>query len=256
MEIAQNGHQNKDRNYLSIKDRVANVIFPIIHEVRTPIASIVAAIGIIDDLLKDGRPQDIQEAREFIADILTTGNTLEEIYERFCKSVNANTPTISAFQAASDGEICSIKELLNKVGQMLTPIAAEKKITISNEVPKEMPLVVYCDTTYLLQVITNLVINAIKFSPQGARVKIKCNPSPDHSTFNISVEDTGPGIPPTEVERIFEAGYRVHSNEKGQGLGLSLVKDLLEILHGTIQVDSRLNAGSTFTVTLPLIPFY
>lgn len=255
MEIAQNEHQNKDRNYLSIKDRVANVIFPILHEIRTPIASIVASIGLIDALLKDGRPQDIQEARDFIADVLTNSNTLEKIYERFAKSVNSGNATTSAFEP-SDGEICSVKELFVQVGRMLNPIAAEKRITIANDVAKEMPLVIYCDTTYLFQVVTNLAINAIKFSPQGARVKISCTPSPDQSTFSISVADTGPGIPSTEIEKIFEEGYRLNSNEKGQGLGLSLVQKLVEILHGTIQVDSRLNAGSTFTLTLPLLPFF
>lgn len=103
------------------------------------------------------------------------------------------------------------------------------------------------------QVLGNLLDNAIKYCPQGARVRIHSEAQSD--SIRVSVEDSGPGIPAQHLPRLFERFYRVDAGRSrelgGTGLGLAIVKHLVEAMSGSVSVESQAGQGSTFSFTLP-----
>src|SRR5262249_56540483 len=113
-------------------------------------------------------------------------------------------------------------------------------------------VVVTADRTRLEQVAANLIDNAVKYTAPGGRVDVETRRSGDRAL--LMVRDTGQGIPPDERPRIFDRLFRGDSSrtERGLGLGLSLVKAIVEAHGGTVAVDSDLGRGSTFTVSLPV----
>ena len=120
----------------------------------------------------------------------------------------------------------------------------------------DVPLRIRHDPQRIGQVVNNLVGNAIKFTPPGGRIDVSVAANGDGA--RIDVADTGAGIDPSELPRIFERFYRGSgANEargSGSGLGLAIVRSIVDMHHGTIAVDSRLGVGSRFTVLLPRDP--
>ncbi|MBM4065253.1 MAG: GHKL domain-containing protein, partial [Planctomycetes bacterium] len=118
--------------------------------------------------------------------------------------------------------------------------------------PRQIPTI-ETDEYLLRQLLTNLLDNAIKYTPKGGRIGLKINPVKGSVQFEIS--DTGIGIPQEHIPRIFERFYRVdpaRSREMGgTGLGLSIVKHIVHLHHGSIKVESTINVGSKFIITIP-----
>jgi two-component system, OmpR family, clock-associated histidine kinase SasA len=128
-----------------------------------------------------------------------------------------------------------------------------KSQTLERDLPQDIPLV-YADEELVRQVIVNLLDNAIKYTPEGGRIKISIL----HRTtqkVQVSVSDTGPGIPEEKQERIFEGHFRLKRDEakEGYGLGLALCRKVIRAHYGQIWVDSVLNEGSAFHFTLPAL---
>ena len=115
---------------------------------------------------------------------------------------------------------------------------------------------VLADEEAVRQIFDNLIDNAIKYTPEGGRVRMACSPAPD--AVSVEVADTGIGIPRDELPRIFERFYRVDKARSrelgGTGLGLSIVKHLISSIRGQISVTSRVGSGTRFTVRLPRCP--
>jgi len=119
-------------------------------------------------------------------------------------------------------------------------------------------MIVWADESMLLTILRNLVSNAIKFTPEGGKVKISAQLNPDH-WVQISVSDTGVGIPQHVIPDLFriDVSYSTKgtANEPGTGLGLVLCKEFVEKHHGKIWIESKKNVGSTFYFTIPTEPF-
>jgi signal transduction histidine kinase len=132
-------------------------------------------------------------------------------------------------------------------------VAEEKGVSIYTEVPKDLLLVV--DRNKIQQVIANLLDNAIKYTSSGGRVDIQSFQK-DHQVV-ITIRDTGIGIPKDELPKIWNRLYRGEKSrsQRGLGLGLSLIKPIIEVHRGSIEVSSEPDQGSTFTLYLP-INFY
>jgi two-component system phosphate regulon sensor histidine kinase PhoR len=113
------------------------------------------------------------------------------------------------------------------------------------------------DRDMLLQAILNLLSNAIKYTPAGGRVVIDSGIDPVHQTVTLNVSDTGVGIPGEDLPHVWEKFYRVADHKKiakGTGLGLNLVKHVVETVHqGKVAVRSEVGSGSTFSMSLPLL---
>ncbi len=130
------------------------------------------------------------------------------------------------------------------------PLAERRALAFEVSIPAE-PLAIYADPEQLQKVLSNLLSNALKFTPEGGTVRVAVDS--DAESARISVRDSGPGIPPDEIVRIFDRFHRVEGPVRGQagtGIGLSLAKELVELHGGTLTVESEEGFGSTFTVTL------
>jgi signal transduction histidine kinase len=135
------------------------------------------------------------------------------------------------------------------------PLAQEKGIMLAYTVSSDLPPV-FCSNAWLKQIVINLLHNSIKFTPTGGQVWVKATVQGNY--IQLEFRDTGIGIPPYEIPKIFERFYRVRSvsteNPSGAGLGLTIVQQLLLRFGGSISVKSKLGEGSIFNVLLPLAP--
>lgn len=145
-------------------------------------------------------------------------------------------------------------ELLEAMHGLLDKTASDKRLRLTSEIDDDLPEILNGDSARLQQILVNLVTNAIKFTDQGeVRVNLRRT---DDAKWGIEVADTGQGIPEADLPYIFDtfrqvegATTRVHG---GFGLGLSIVKQLVNLMSGDVRVESQVNNGTKFTITLPL----
>jgi signal transduction histidine kinase len=132
---------------------------------------------------------------------------------------------------------------------------ASKNINVGLEAPENLPQA-WADPDRTAQVLRNLLSNAFHYTPEGGRITVRLASEADGVT--VSVTDTGPGIPPEDLPRIFDRFYRVDRSRTrstgGSGLGLAIVKQLVEAQGGSVWADSVMGKGSTFTFRLPRSP--
>jgi signal transduction histidine kinase len=228
-------------NLLTAKQElVANVS----HELRTPLASIR---GHVESLLtrKEQLRADEQEYLEIIQDeIDTLSSLIDDLFELSRLEARELELTLAALPVA---------EVINKTVRGLQKLAWEQhKVSLNAQVPNDLPLVL-ADGQRLGQILTNLIHNALRFTPEGGVVMITAQASSD--CVEVSVRDTGVGIPPEDLPHIFERFYRADKSRSrahgGSGLGLAIVKQLVEMQGGTISVESIPGEGSQFRFALP-----
>ena len=143
-----------------------------------------------------------------------------------------------------------VEELFDHALQVLRPLAANKSQRLVVAVSPGLPPV-KADRERVLQVLTNLVGNSIKFTPPGGTLTLRARQVEER--VRVSVRDNGPGISPEDMPHLFERFWRSSgTSERGTGLGLNIVKSLVEAHGGTVWVESQLGAGSTFFFTLPI----
>ncbi|HST59442.1 MAG TPA: ATP-binding protein [Longimicrobium sp.] len=140
--------------------------------------------------------------------------------------------------------------LLEEAAGALAPLATVHGLSLEVRAAEGLPAV-HADGARVVQVVSNLVGNAVKFTPRGGAVTLAC--APGEGEVRFSVADTGPGIPPEQVPHIFGAFWQArHADRRGLGLGLSIARGLVEAHGGRIWVESEAGRGSTFVFTLPL----
>jgi len=220
------------------KEFVANVS----HELRTPLTSIkAAALTLLED------PQGPPEARErFLGTIQRNAERMAGLVEDL-----ADLSLIETGAAKLDKRPLDVAALCRDVAAQLAPRYERLGLAVSVEGAEK--LVVEADRRRLEQVVVNLVDNAMKFNRPGGSVKIVLAAAEGRA--EIAVEDTGVGIPSTDVEKVFHRFHRVdpaRSREVGgTGLGLAIVKHIVQQHGGTVRCESRLGEGSRFVVQLP-----
>jgi two-component system phosphate regulon sensor histidine kinase PhoR len=137
----------------------------------------------------------------------------------------------------------------------MTPLAARKDIALNLQ-RAGGPVEAFCDAEAVNQVVTNLVDNALKYTPEGGSITVSAKPLTGLKSIEVRVADSGIGIPADELPRLFERFYRVDKARSrelgGTGLGLSIVKHLIRAQGGDVRVESQLGRGSTFIFTLPV----
>ncbi len=154
----------------------------------------------------------------------------------------------------------ALAELLEKVAELMRPEATRRQIQLSWSCEPDLPPALV-DGQRIVQVLTNLVGNALKFTPVGGQVRLHAGRHPDQPReLRVSVSDTGPGIPPEHRERIFERLHQLDppgtsgAARTGLGLGLYICRELVKLHGGRIWVESEPGGGSNFVFTLPLEP--
>jgi len=144
----------------------------------------------------------------------------------------------------------SSKQILEDVCEMMSSIAREKSLRLELLEPAS-DLFVLCDRERIMQALSNLIGNAIKFTAEGGMIQISCSKSREGALF--SVRDSGPGIPEEHQLHLFDRYWQAKTTARfGTGLGLSITKGILEAHHGRIWVESKLGQGSTFSFMIPM----
>ncbi len=152
-------------------------------------------------------------------------------------------------------ESIPVLDILERVTSSLQLQAKQKQISLGVEIPKDLPHVIEADQALLQQAVYNLVENALKYTPEGGEVTIHLQTDPSVLTF--AVQDTGIGIPKSDLPRLFEKFYRGTNREalvqRGTGLGLAIVRSIAERHGGKVWVESELGKGSVFYLQIPLV---
>lgn len=220
------------------KDFVANVS----HELKTPVTSIK---GFTETLL-DGAYKDTPSLLSFLEIIQTESNRLEMLIKDLLDLSRVEKADFQVELKPTD-----MKKVIERAEELVRPRLEEKAIRLDTEL---YPATVQGDANRLIQVMTNLLVNAITYS--GAETTIRIELTEQGGEAVIRVKDEGIGIEASEIDRLFERFYRVDRarsrNSGGTGLGLSIVKHLLEAHNGRVEVKSAVGVGTTFTVYLPL----
>jgi signal transduction histidine kinase len=224
------------------RDFVANVS----HELKTPLTSIQ---GFAQAIL-DGAAADTGSTQHAARVIYEEADRLRRLVKDLLDLAKLDTGEVEFERRRLD-----LQALLGNVIERMSVPAAEKEIELLERLPT-MPTVIG-DGDRLAQVFTNLVDNAIKHTPASGQVAIRGESGA--GWVSIHVDDTGPGIPPDELARIFERFYqldkaRAGGGVRGVGLGLSISRQILQAHGGELTVESELGRGSRFTVKLPVAP--
>lgn len=210
------------------------------HELKTPLASIKL---LSDSILQN--EMDAETVKEFVGDIGNEADRLNRMTQKLLSLSRIET------QEDSDCEIVFISPTVERVVRMLTGIAMENQITINTQIKQDCSILIIEDDLY--QIIFNLVENGIKYNVPGGQLTVILDRQEDNAV--ISVEDTGVGIPEEAVGHVFERFFRVDKARSrksgGSGLGLSIVRNMVERNGGAIKVESVVGKGSTFTVMFP-----
>jgi len=209
------------------------------HELRTPLTSIIA----LTETLEAGAIDDAEHNRRFISIINKNAARMHRLIDDILE--------LSAIEAGNvrvKPESVALHPLTEDVVGSLSAAAAARTVTLHNLVEQDAR--VLADPHRLVQMLTNLVDNAIKFNREGGTVTIRVEHGPSDQ---IRVEDTGEGIPAHHLDRLFERFYRVDRarSRGGIGLGLAIVKHLARAHGGEVTVVSRLGEGAQFTIELP-----
>ena len=211
------------------------------HELKTPLASIKL---LSDSILQND--MDTATVKEFVGDIGNEADRLNRMTQKLLSLTRIES------QEDSDCEIVYISPTVDRVIRMLTGIANENKITIYTQILQDSPILIIEDDLY--QIIFNLVENGIKYNVPGGKLTVTLDRHEDNAI--ISVKDTGVGIPPDSVGHVFERFYRVDKARSrksgGSGLGLSIVRNMVERNGGKISVESTVGEGSLFTLIFPV----
>jgi signal transduction histidine kinase len=240
----------------TLSDMKSNFVSSVSHELRAPIAS----VRLMAESLERGTVQDPARQGEYFHFIVQECRRLSSLIERVLDFAR-----IEQGRKRYDFEPTDVATLVRETANLMQPVAREKQITLAtglsdSDLSKlESPPVL--DGQAIQQALVNLIDNALKHSPAGSTVNVALTiaepktPNSKPETFSLSVLDRGSGIPPEEHQRIFERFYRrgseLQRETQGVGIGLSIVKHIVESHGGRILVESEVGQGSRFTIELP-----
>lgn len=221
------------------RDFVANVS----HELKTPLAVIQTNV----ETLLDGAIDDLDHRERFLQSIADEAARLHRLILDLLSLAR-----IESGYETFDFQPVAIAEIVDACRRQRQSFAADKGQRLITEAPGAA-ISAWADAEALLEILDNLVDNAIKYTPAGGTIRVRW--WQERGEVHIAVEDTGVGIPPHELPRVFQRFYRVDKARSrqlgGTGLGLSIVKHLTLAMNGNVRAESKMNEGSRFVVTLP-----
>lgn len=229
----------------AIQKRNAEFVSAVSHEMKTPLSSIRAYV----ELLVDGEADDDTTREEFLGVINSQADRLHRLIDNLL-----NLARIEAGVVAVNKTALSMNELLAESLGVLQPAAESKQIALESDF-SPLYLGVLADRDMLTQAAINLLSNAVKYTQPGGSVTLRSRMTDQEVVFEV--QDSGVGLSPEDCQKVFEKFYRVRKDRDmapGTGLGLALVKHIVEDVHGgRIEVQSELGRGSTFRVSLPCL---
>lgn len=232
----------KLKEYNQLKDEFVSTAS---HELRTPLSIIMGAIRLVLDEIPG---KIVEEQRDVLATAMESVNRLTRIVDSLL--------TISKIESGKldlQRTVVNICELVKNTVSDYKALAQEKDISLDYDVPEE-GIDICLDLDRTKEILINLISNSIKFTPEGGWIKVTCNRLDEE--VQLSVQDSGIGIAKEDEPKLFDKftqfGRKAGPGEKGTGLGLAIVKKLVEMHGGRIEVESEVDQGTTFTISLPL----
>ncbi len=243
--------QMADRIVLQIRElreadaRRREFIANITHDLRTPLTSLQ---GYLETLLLKDATSTPEEKRNYLTIAIKRADQLAKLVTELFELAKLDAPDIQV-----RSEPFSLGELVQDILQKFQLAAGKKMIKLQMDIVENLPLV-FADIGLCERAIENLIDNAVRYTPKGGSVTITA--LPDNDRIAVHVSDTGSGIPPEDIPHLFDRFHlrdrRRQDSDSGSGLGLAITKRILE-LHGSgLKVKSSVNAGTTFTFSLPV----
>jgi PAS domain S-box-containing protein len=220
-----------------LRDEVLRVVA---HDLRNPLAT----IGLTAELIREMLPEAMATERKQLELIDRSLDVADRLIQDLLDVARMQAGRLSV-------EMGSVRpvDLVREAVELHRPIAETKSLRFETELPSDLPPVP-ADRDRLLQVLANLIGNAIKFTPEEGRILVSAEAVPGAVRF--SVADTGPGISREDQGRLFDPFWQAHPGGMGAGLGLPLARGLVEAHGGSMEVESEPGAGSTFSFTIPV----
>ena len=213
----------------------------IAHEIRNPLAGIKTTAQALGEEMGQDDPK-----REYLNRITKEIDRLNDLLKTFFSFAKPQKLNLV---------VCNIKDIVNEIIPLLIKDIANRGINFTEEYAGGLPKV-RVDFNQMHQVFLNLFLNAIQAMPRGGELKITAEPvrsapllNPERDYIRISISDTGKGIPAHDINKIFDPFFT--SRPKGIGLGLSITYQIIKNHGGSIKVESKVDSGTTFTITLP-----
>jgi signal transduction histidine kinase len=214
------------------------------HELRTPLT---VMRGSLEVALEEDRPAE--EYREAIGNALLEVRHLTRLSQNLLFLARGHAGRVTLSFANAD-----LGKFISEVTRDLLPAVADKGLELLVDLPEESART-FIDADRMQQVIHNLLENAIRYTNPGGRIHVRLSSTPSEARIEIS--DTGIGIPEQHLPFVFERFFRTdrarRAHPGGSGLGLSIVRWIVEAHKGKVEVSSRVGEGTTFTITLPLV---
>jgi len=214
------------------------------HELRTPLNAIIGYTYLIDNICTEAGEEPriaLEGIKRNADDLLRLINDVLDLSK------------IEAGRISVEREEVDLSVLIKELAENMSRLTEGKPLRIDYKAAPDLPLI-ESDSGKIKQILVNLLSNAIKFTPEG-RITIEAKVSPAKGGIEVAVRDTGIGIKPEVLPKIFDAFYQFDADSTrefgGVGLGLRIVKDLVDLLQGEIRVESEYGKGSTFTLFLP-----
>lgn len=234
--------QLESKKLKEINDAKTKLFTNITHEFRTPLTIIQGMTDLIQNQPEEWLDEGTQKIRNNSFILLRLINQMLDI-----SKIETGAMSVHLKQA-------DIVSFLGYLTELFRSVAYDKNIKLSF-LPEKSPVIMDFDTDKLVLIISNLLSNAFKFTPEGGSIEVKTSLNLEEDMFTIQVTDTGKGIQPEHLQHIFDRFYQVENNSGsfgGTGLGLALTKEIVEILKGRISVESQPGKGTTFYVSLPV----
>lgn len=231
--------KERELTLLRAQDEATRPLGILIHEVKNPLMSVLGAL----ELLLEGGDLS-EEAKELIQIAEKSAQRIRELLDRSQEYFRLGQGVkLKAVRV-------DLKTLLQQAAEEVRPLARRKSITLRLALSRGEAWV-YGDPDWLYQAVLNVLSNAVKYTPEGGKVRGRLSLGKDR--YGLTISDTGPGIPEEEQEKVFEPFYRASTRGKveGTGLGLALVKRVLEAHGGEVRLRSWPGRGSTFLLLLP-----
>jgi len=215
------------------------------HELRTPLTSMN---GYVELLLEEGADPLTEEQRSFLTTVQRGSVRLQRLMNDLLLTAQVRSGHLDIHKTSTD-----VIEIARQAVQGAQAHAGHKALQLRLAAPSH-PIVIDADAVRMAQAIDNLISNAIKFTPEDGRVDVTLAQNGSHMT--LTVADTGMGMTAADIDRLFERFFRTDSAQtqqiQGSGLGLPIVKAIVEAHDGTITVTSEPNVGTSFVISLPL----
>ena len=249
-EIGDLGHSfHRMTEQLAELDRLkAEFVSVASHELKTPLSVIKGYLS----LLLDGIYGNVsEEQRKILASVGDQTDRLARLIQQLLD--------VSRFEAGGgrlEIKEVELKPFLQELASAFEPLAVQNEIEFGVHIEPDLPAAIQCDADRLNEVLGNLLSNAFKFTPRNGRIRMLAGTA--DGGIGIAVSDTGVGVPPDKLPRIFEKFFQVDNDAQprsvGSGLGLAISREIVEAHGGTISAESRVGKGTTIRVFLPREP--